>query len=147
MEAQLEAGLALVAEQPACIRADFSHAGEGSFMITKDGRGEACIFDLSKPAVFTEIISNRPLQVRGNHVHMDCQESFNILAGKLELYLLCDCGDKHVYYRTLDQGDAVKIAPGIAHAIFTLEETQFAAFFDADPRSDRQRVPVLVFPN
>ena len=47
--------------------------------------------------------------------------------------------------KTMKSGDTVKIESGIAHAIYTLENTEFIALFDYSPKEDRERVPFLVF--
>lgn len=145
MQATLETGLQLSENQPDCITAVFTE-GNSSFQSASDARGDAFVFDRAEhPATLIEVIHTKPKQVRGNHIHRKCKESFNVLRGSLEFYLLCDCLDRHVFCRIMQPGDSVLVPEGIAHAMYSLEKTEFVAIFSNDPRDDRERVPILVF--
>ncbi len=143
MIAELESGFTLVANQPPCINATFTRE---SFTNAEDDRGQAFLFERTQePAVFVEVIHTLPEKIRGNHVHQNCDETLNVVSGKLALYLLCNCNDKHVLRRTMEKGDTVTTHKGTPHALQALEETEIVVLFDKDPRKDRDRVQIVNF--
>jgi quercetin dioxygenase-like cupin family protein len=147
MTAQLEKGLILTKTPPSCIHAIFTTVEQGAFTDAEDERGRAFLFErFQSPATFIEVIHTNKLKVRGNHVHQNCDETLYVLSGEIEIYLRCNAHKKHVYKRNMKRGEAVFTPKGIAHALYTLTETEFVVFFDKDPRNDRDRVPILRFP-
>jgi quercetin dioxygenase-like cupin family protein len=143
MTAQLEPGLILTDIQLSCVRATFTR---NDFTDAEDDRGQAFLFErLNKPAIFIEVIHTLSGKIRGNHVHKNCDEALNVVSGKLALYLLCDCRDKHVFKRIMKKGDTVVTHKGVPHALQALEETEIVVLFDKDPREDRDRVQILTF--
>lgn len=143
MTAQLEPNLLLTNIQLSCIQATFS---KDAFVDAKDDRGRVFLFDqLNKPAIFIEAIHTLPNKIRGNHVHQNCDETLNVVSGKLALYLLCNCPRKHVFKRIMKNGDTVITPKGVPHALQALEKTEIVVLFDKDPRHDRKRVQILAF--
>lgn len=143
MTVQLEPGLTLTKVQPPCVRATFIR---NNFTDSEDDRGKAFLFErLNEPAVFIEVIHTLSGKIRGNHVHQNCDETLNVACGKLALYLLCNCADKHVFKRIMRRGDSVITHKGVLHALQALEETEIVVLFDKDPREDRDRVQILAF--
>jgi uncharacterized RmlC-like cupin family protein len=146
MPARLEETLKLVGVRPSCVEATFSSADKGSFVAAQSERGRASIFDRAQsPAVFIEVIHTLPNVVGGNHVHKNCNETLNVVSGLLELYLLCNCPKKHVFKKTMGNGETVYTPKGVPHALYTLEETETVVFFDNDASHDRDRVAILMF--
>lgn len=146
MKAQIVSGLTPTKVQLDCIKAVYTMSENSSFQSAHDERGDAFVFDRTQePAMFIEVIRTEQYKVRGNHVHQACTESFNVVDGALDFYLLCVCPERHVYHRTMHAGDSVHIEKSIAHAMYSLEKTEFVAIFDHDPRNDRERVTLLVF--
>lgn len=143
MIAELEPGLISVDNQPACITAIFTRY---EFTNAEDDRGRAFLFERShNPAVFVEVIHTLAGKIRGNHVHRNCDETLNVVSGKMALYLLCNCEQKHVYKRIMQENDTVITPKGVPHALQALEDTEIVVLFDRDPSKDRDRVQILKF--
>lgn len=139
----LEQGLILADQQLPCISAVFT---QNDFINAKDNRGQVFLFErFDKPAVFVEVIHTTAEEIRGNHVHQNCDETLNVVSGKLALYLLCNCDEKHVYKRIMQQNETVITPKGVPHALQALEDTEIVVLFDKDPRNDRERVQILEF--
>lgn len=103
MTAELEQGLTPIDSQPVCIAATFTR---NNFINAKDDRGQAFLFKRShKPATFIEVIHTQAGKIRGNYVHRNCDETLNVVSGKIALYLLCNCGQGHVYKRIMQEND------------------------------------------
>jgi quercetin dioxygenase-like cupin family protein len=143
MTAQLEPNFTLTDNQPACVQIEFI---KNNFSDTEDDRGRALLFEqVNKPATFIEVINTLSGKIRGNHVHQECDEVINVVSGKLDLYLLCDCVDRHVFKHAIAKGDTAIIPKGTPHALQALEETDIVVSFEKDPRKDRDRVQILSF--
>ena len=143
MTVRLESDLIFTDVQLPCIQAKFIKDG---FTNAEDDRGQAFLFErFNKPAIFIEVIHTLSDKIRGNHVHQNCDETLNVVSGKLVLYLLCSCTDKHVFKRIMEKSDTVFIPKGVPHALQALEETEIVVLFDKDPREDRDRVQILRF--
>ena len=141
--ARLEPGYVLVDTVLPCINAQFIVS---EFTQADDNRGSASFFErFNEPAVFVEVIHTLPNMVRGNHVHEYCDETMNIISGKIELFLLCNCPEKHVLKRVMRSGETVVSRAGVPHALYALKKTEIAVLFSQDPRSDRERVQILTF--
>lgn len=143
MTAELESGLISTDSQLVCIEATFTR---NNFTNAKDDRGKAFLFKRSHtPAIFIEVIHTLAGKIRGNHVHQNCDETLNVVSGKMVLYLLCNCGQKHVYKRIMQENDTVITPKGVPHALQALEDTEIVVLFDHDPSNDRDRVKILKF--
>lgn len=142
-EPELEHSLLFTDNQPTCIKATFR---QNNFTNAFDDRGQAFMFErLDKPAIFIEVIHTLAGKIRGNHVHQNCDETLNVVSGKLALYLLCSCPQRHVFKRIMQENDTVITSKGVPHALQALEDTQIVVLFDKDPREDRERVQILKF--
>lgn len=143
MIAELEPGLISIDSQPICIAATFT---SNDFTNAEDDRGQAFLFKrLHKPAIFIEVIHTQAGKIRGNHVHQNCDETLNVVSGKMALYLLCNCGQKHVYKQIMHENDTVITRKGVPHALQALEDTEIVVLFDQNPSQDRDRVQILNF--
>jgi len=141
MIAELESDLIFTDSQPTCIEATFVR---NDFTNGTDDRGQAFLFErLDKPAFFIEVIHTLSGKIRGNHVHQNCDETLNVVSGKVAVYLLCSCVQKHVYKRIMQENDSVITPKGVPHALQALEDTEIVVLFDKDPRRDRDRVQIL----
>lgn len=141
MTAELESGLTLVDTKPVCIPAIFT---KGTFTDAEDNRGQAFLFErFDNPATFVEVIHTLQDKIRGNHIHQHCDETLNVVSGKLAIYLLCDCPNRHVFKQIMHRGDTVVTPKGIAHALQAIEDAEIVVLFDEDPREDRERVQIL----
>ena len=139
--------LKLINTPTACVKATFHTKGDNPLfpVSATDERGAFYALDYAdiRPHL-VEIIHSRPHVVRGNHIHEHCTETLTVLSGGLDVYLLCNCPEKHLLKRHMEAGTTVEISPGIAHAVYTLEETEITAVFgDGDPREDRERVVLI----
>lgn len=143
MIAELESDLEPIHSQAVCIEATFTRS---DFINVEDDRGQAFLFKrFQKPIVFIEVIHTMSGKIRGNHVHQNCDETLNVVSGKMALYLLCNCGQSHVYKRIMHENDAVIICKGVPHALQALEDSEIVVLFDQDPNKDRHRVKILKF--
>jgi dTDP-4-dehydrorhamnose 3,5-epimerase-like enzyme len=139
--------LKLVDTPTACLKAVFYDPGKNPLfpISAADERGAFYALDYAniRPHL-VEIIHSRPHVVRGNHIHEHCTETLTVLSGSLDMYLLCNCPEKHLSKTHMKAGTTVEISPGIAHAVYALEETEITAVFgDGDPREDRERIVLI----
>jgi dTDP-4-dehydrorhamnose 3,5-epimerase-like enzyme len=139
----------VVTSQPLCIEATFHGPADNPLLplAVSDNRGTLFGLDYADIRPFlVEVIHSRADVIRGNHVHAGCTETFTVLTGTIEMYLLCKCPDKHLLKKKMDPGMSVQIMPGIAHAVRTVTENEsIAVFGDSDPRNDRDRVEFISF--
>lgn len=141
MTGRLVEGRRLTDTLPACIPAVFT---SGAFTHVVEDRGRVSLFErFEEPAVFIESVLTKKGAVRGNHVHHKGSEALNVISGVIEYYLLCECGENHVYMKALKTGDTAVVPPGIAHALIALEDSEVVVLFSSDPRHDRDRVPII----
>lgn len=137
----------VVRSLPTCIHAIFYSPGNNPFfpISATDERGTFFGLEYTDTRPFlVEILHSKPGVIRGNHIHLHCTEIFTVLSGRLDMYLLCPCPEKHLYKRSMLPGATVKIPSGIAHAIHVQTRNESTAIFhDNDPRQDRDHVELL----
>lgn len=145
MEIELESGLELVQDQPACIESVVFVSGQNNFTIAEDDRGKVFLFKrVERPAVFIEVIKTYEGKIRGNHVHENCTEILHVISGEIHLYLLCKHGE-HVFKQPLKRGEAIITPAGMPHALYSVQESECLVLFDKDPSNDRVRIPIIRF--
>jgi quercetin dioxygenase-like cupin family protein len=143
MRSRLESGLELLDKQPSCIEATVTGIGQDAFVMAKDERGQAWLFDrLAAPAVFAEVVHTLTGKIRGNHVHQYCDETLHVLAGEIRLYLLCRHA-RHVFACQLVAGQTAHVAKGVPHALYSIRQSECLILFGADPRNDRTNVAII----
>lgn len=137
----------IVSTAPNCLRADFYQPGANPYFSVAAADDRGAFYGLEYAAArpfLVEILHTNAGAVRGNHVHRHCTEIFTVLSGDLDMYLLCDCPEKHLYKKRMNAGTTVAIHPGTAHAIHARTPNESVATFgDNDPRDDRERVELI----